>query len=445
MSEKSIDGFEIHYPAPPPLVLDGKPLDNKINEASEKLAYGCNIYEVSPDGDDYILHSQFKLFHFRYKGGLASCSCNDFTYATGKPVAMCEHIAAFLKVSNNFSTRIKPLDAKPGLRGLIEKFCSANSIECKLTPSTAQARAETEKQKEIPKPPPVAKDREQARIDVPKPPENIVKKPEKVAEAPVNTAKAATSLSFLCKGGQHAGCGGFECGCECHKKGTEKPLEKAVEKPPKILPAKQEPAKPPAKKKSDAELDAEIEMAKAERFLQNRGSTYKVQGKERPDSHMIQKVANKHGVSIEILEATQTEDCVHIVVRGHLNDQYVDAVVHHDFKTEYLLKTMEIITKNPAILDHWEGTDPVIKKDAKIKIKEDGRDVEKDAKYYIVHALLSFKKFALRDGRTKAAAIAEALLLNQDFRDPEEKESEEDEVKLVADNMQNRKAVKAEA
>jgi len=127
MSEKSIDGFEIHYPAPPPLVLDGKPLDKKINEASEKLAYGCNIYEVSPDGDDYILHSQFKLFHFRYKGGLASCSCNDFTYATGKPAAMCEHIAAFLKVSNNFSSRIKPLDAKPGLRGLIEKFCSVSS------------------------------------------------------------------------------------------------------------------------------------------------------------------------------------------------------------------------------------------------------------------------------------------------------------------------------
>ncbi len=208
---------------------------------------------------------------------------------------------------------------------------------------------------------------------------------------------------------------------------------------------KQEQAKPPAKKKTDDELDAEIELAKAERFLKNRGSSYKVQGKERPDTHMIQKVANKHGISIEILEATQTDDFVHIVVRAHLGDQFADGVVHHDFKTEYLLKTMEIVTKNPAILDHWEGTEPVIKKDAKIKVRKENRDVEKDARYYIVHALLSFKKFALRDGRTKAAGIAEAVLLNQDFRDEEERASEQAEVDLVDINMQNRKAVRAVA
>jgi hypothetical protein len=123
----------------------------------------------------------------------------------------------------------------------------------------------------------------------------------------------------------------------------------------------------------------------------------------------------------------------------------MDAVVHHDFKTEYQLKLMEMISKNPDILDHWEGTDPVIKKDAKIKVKEDGRDVLKDAKYYIVHALLSFQKFALRDGRTKAAAVAESMLLNQDFRDPEEVDSELDEVRLVHERAQNKKAVKAEA
>jgi hypothetical protein len=445
MTEKSIDGFEIHYPAPQPMVLDGKPLDSKLNEVSEKLAYGCNIYEVSQDGDDYLLHTQFKVFHFRYKGGMASCSCNGFVYATGKPVAMCEHIAAFLKVSNNYSSRIKPLDAKPGLRELVEKFCQANNIEFKLQRSSGQVKKEPEKPKEVPKPPAVAKETEQARVTDIKQPESLPKEPPKITEPQVSSEKNTVTLSFLCKGGQHVACGGFGCGCECHTKGPAKTLEEIANTSTETLPAKIEPAKPPAKKKTDAELDAEIELKKAERFLQNRGSTYKVQGKERPDSHMIQKVANKQGISIEILEATQTEDCVHIVVRGHLGEQYVDAVVHHDFKTEYLLKTMEIITKNPAILDHWENAEPVIKKDAKIKVKEDGRDVEKDAKYYIVHALLSFKKFALRDGRTKAASIAEAMLLNQDFRDPEEVDSEKAEMELVSIKEQNRKAVKAEA
>jgi hypothetical protein len=87
----------------------------------------------------------------------------------------------------------------------------------------------------------------------------------------------------------------------------------------------------------------------------------------------------------------------------------------------------------------------VIKDGAKIKVNENGRDVLKDAKYFIVHALLSFKKFALRDGRTKAAAIAEAMLLNQDFREPEERESEEAESRLVQETIENRRVAKVTA
>jgi hypothetical protein len=445
MKETSIDGFEIRYPAPLPLVLDGKELDKKLNEEAEKLAYGCNIYEVSKDGDEYILHSQFKLYHFRYKGGVASCACDGFNYATGKPAVACVHIAAFLKTMAHNSTRIKKLDSKPGLRGLIEKFCHANSIECKLAPGSSPEKKEKEPPKEVPQLPEPEKASEPPKVEISKTAENAATGGAKTDDIAAGKPKETEHLSYLCKGGQHAGCGGFECTCSCHKKEPEKPPEKKEEKPGENLPAKQEPAKPPAQKKSDHEIDAEIEMAKAERYLQNRGGSYKVQGVERPDSHLIQKIANKHGVSVEILEATQTADFVHVVVRAHLNDQYMDAVVHHDFKTEYQLKLMEMISKNPDILDHWEGTDPVIKKDAKIKIKEDGKEVLKDAKYYIVHALLSFQKFALRDGRTKAAAVAESMLLNQDFRDPEEIDSELDEVRLVHEKTQNRRAVKAEA
>jgi hypothetical protein len=275
------------------------------------------------------------------------------------------------------------------------------------------------------------------------------KESAKQAGSPKGLQKKEIKLSYLCKGGQHKDCCGFECGCDCHQKGSEKPAEKQGEKPgekqEEKLPANQEPARLPGKKRSDAEIDALIEEAKAERFLQQRGSHYKVQGRERPDSHMIQKIANKHGICIELIKATQTDDCAHIVVRGHLNGQYVDAVVHHDFKTEYHLKVIEIVSKNPDILDHWEGTEPVIKDGAKIKVNENGRDVLKDAKYFIVHALLSFKKFALRDGRTKAAAIAEAMLLNQDFREPEERESEEAESRLVQETIENRRVAKVTA
>ena len=179
---------------------------------------------------------------------------------------------------------------------------------------------------------------------------------------------------------------------------------------------------------SSQDLDKNIELAKAKRFLEDRGSSYKVQGKERPDSHMIQNVANLRGISIELIEATQNDNYAHVVVRAHLGDQFVDAVVHHNFATEYLLKSMEIIKKNPEILDHYEGTTPVIKDGAKIKT-EDGKIA--DAKYYLVHTLLSFKKFSLRDARTKAASIAEAMLLNRDWREADEVQSELSEKTLV--------------
>ena len=267
MKETSIDGFEIRYPAPLPLVLDGKELDKKLNEEAEKLAYGCNIYEVSKDGDEYILHSQFKLYHFRYKGGVASCSCGGFNYATGKPAAMCVHIAAFLKTMTHNSTRIKPLDSKPGLRGLIEKFCHANNIECKLPSGSPQDNKEKSPSKEAPKPPEQGNVSEPPKGESPKATESNVTGEPKTEDQAANKHPEKEHLSYLCKGGQHAGCGGYECSCPCHKKGAEKVPEKKEEKPGENLPAKQEPAKPPARKKTDAEIDAEIEMAKAGNVL----------------------------------------------------------------------------------------------------------------------------------------------------------------------------------
>ncbi len=384
----------LHYPAPLPMPLSWVNSEPKMQENEEQAdKMKCEIYRMKEfsnmDINEYLLVHDTDTYHILFNRDMGSCSCKGFTYNTGAAALPCEHL---MKV---------------------------RSVEASGT-------------------------------DIDKPPASLL-----------DMIRALQSRTYFCKD-----CGkqtnkqqaqksfddlGYITCSDCYNKskggqsGARKPFEKKFKQEEEKLPAKQEPAKTPSKKPSDAEIDAQIEEAKAERFLQQRGSHYKVQGKERPDSHMIQKIANKHGISVELIEAIQTDDCAHIVVRGHLSGQYVDAVVHHDFETEYQLKVIEIVSRNPEILDHWEGTEPVIKQGAKIKVNENGRDIVKDAKYFIVHALLSFKKFALRDGRTKAAAIAEAMLLNQDFRDPEERDSEEAEAIFVQESIDNRKAMKATA
>ncbi len=216
------------------------------------------------------------------------------------------------------------------------------------------------------------------------------------------------------------------------KKENEKKKPMVKEEPKTNMPAVQEKAKSPTL--SDADLDAKIEKAKTRRYLAGQGGSYKVSGKERPDSASIQNAANDEGVSTEILVAEQTEKYAHVIVRAHLRNHFVDAAVHHDFSVEFQLKTMEIIEKNPEILDHYEGTIPVIKEGASILKKTDRGDERIDAKYYLVHALLSFQKFSLRDAVTKAMSAAQAKMLNQDAREPEEIASEQAERDLVEKN-----------
>lgn len=384
----------LHYHAPLPMPLSWVNSEPKMQENEEQAdKMKCEIYRMKEfsniDFNEYLLVHDTDTYHILFNRDLGSCSCKGFTCNTGAAALPCEHLMKVRSVEASGTDIDKPpaslLDMIRALQGRTY-FC-------------------------------------------------------KDCEKQTNRQQAEKSFHDL----------GYITCSDCYNKskggqsGARKTPEKKSKQEEEKLHAKQEPAKTPGKKPSDAEIDAQIEEAKAERFLHHRGSHYKVQGKERPDSHMIQKIANKHGISVELIEAIQTDDCAHIVVRGHLNDQYVDAVVHHDFNTEYQMKVFEIVSRNPEILDHWEGTEPVIKQGAKIKVNENGRDVVKDAKYFIVHALLSFKKFALRDGRTKAAAIAESMLLNQDFRDPEEKDSEEAEAIFVRESIDNRKAMKATA
>lgn len=385
-----------HYPAPQPMPLswvNDDPKMQKNEELSEKLK--CRIYRTkefsNTEINEYFLVGETDTYHILFNRDMGSCSCKGFTYNTGAAAVPCEHL---MKVRSVEASGIE-IEKPPG--HLLDIVKAAKSPKGKTTYICKGCGKETDKE------------------------------------------QAEKSFDEL---------GDIRCsGCYQKLKETTKG-EKSPPKPKKKeekLPAKQEPGKPPAKKKTDAEIDAEIELAKAERFLRQRGSHYRAQGEDRPDAHMIQKVANKRGICIEILEAQQTDDFAEVVVRGHLGDIFVDAVVHHDFRTEYQLKAIEIVAKNPSILDHWDEKGPVIKEGARVIVKENGEDVPKDAKYFLVHALLSFRKFALRDARTKAASIAEAMLLNQDFRDPEERESEQSEAALVQVSNKNKQAAKAEA
>ncbi len=216
----------------------------------------------------------------------------------------------------------------------------------------------------------------------------------------------------------------------------EAPKAKAEQKE-KVMSGELIPTKPgvnlPAQK-SDQEIDDMIETAKAQKALQKQGGMYSVSGKTRPDSAMVQGFANSNDISTEILFAEQTKDYAHVVVRGHRGNKYVDDVVHHDFETEFQLQTMEIINKNPEILDHYEGLIPVIKEGAKIEV---GKKMV-DAKYHLIHTLLAFKTFSIRDATTKAMNRVQTKLLNQDARSPEEVASEKKERDLV-EELQNRK------
>ncbi len=182
-------------------------------------------------------------------------------------------------------------------------------------------------------------------------------------------------------------------------------------------------------KLSDHELDMKIEEEKAKRYLEGQAGSYKVNGNEIPDSAGIQKIANKEGISVQILDSEQTNDYARVRVRGTLGKQSVDGEVWIDFFTETQLLMMEFINKNKGILDHFDGMTPIFKDGAQIK----QGDYYVDAKYALVHATLTLRKFAIRTANTKASKIVQMKLLNKEFREKEEIADEQKEQDLVTD------------
>ena len=242
----------------------------------------------------------------------------------------------------------------------------------------------------------------------------------------------------------------------------EEPAEKPTPKPkakPKPqnkksnVPAKVEKAQPPAKTddwrkgRTNAELAKEIEAAENEKktkeFIQSRGKTYTVSGKERPDSYAVQQIANREGVSLELISAEQTDKYCQVIVRAHLDGRYIDAVVHHDFEVEKQLFMMEMVNKRKELLDHYDGLTPVFKEDAMVRQKTSEGWTDVPAMYFAIHSLLKQRAFTARDARTKAGSIAElAVMSGTDWRDEEEINMEYNERDMVQNSIETEKAMR---
>ena len=197
--------------------------------------------------------------------------------------------------------------------------------------------------------------------------------------------------------------------------------------PIKNLPAVTGPPSP--QPSSDRGVDQLLSDKKTKNWLMSQGGEYKVQGNARPDAASIQSAANKNKISTEILKAVQTDEFAEVIVRTHLGSQYVDTVVHHNFKNSRQLKLLEMATKHPDTVERFtpDGL-PVFKSDATFK---DQQGKKKDLMVTVMHTLLADIDFSIRDALTKASAAGQAKILNQDWQSEEELASEAHEAELV--------------
>ena len=154
-----------------------------------------------------------------------------------------------------------------------------------------------------------------------------------------------------------------------------------------------------------------------------RGRMYKVGDHEEPDSGLAQQWGNQAKISLRIMEPTeQTSDYAKAVVRATLPDgQYIEECIIHYFDVSRERIVFETIEK---MLE--EKKKPIEGFD------DDRRPIlTPEAKYRAYKRFIKFKDFAIRDAITKAGRRAILKLLNREWREPEEIEAEEQEVKMV--------------
>ena len=173
----------------------------------------------------------------------------------------------------------------------------------------------------------------------------------------------------------------------------------------------------PTKKRSAEPITRVI----GEMPLTKRGGYYQVAGHKEPDAALVQQYANDAGVNLKIISVEQNEISAKAVIQAVLNNQTVDAAVIHHFDTSRDVIALEVIeSMQRKRMNPIEG------------YREDGRPLlSQETNYRIYKRYIRFKNFSLRDAVTKACRIASLKILNKEWRDQEEIESEAAEVNSI--------------
>ena len=174
-----------------------------------------------------------------------------------------------------------------------------------------------------------------------------------------------------------------------------------------------------------------------------KGGYYEVApGKFEPDAFRVQEEANEAKIQSRIVQIEHTDSHVLVVAEATRPDGVVvQGVVLHDFDTVMAKKIMEMFKKVLSGKQVFWGEkgqrrkiepfeDPknpfVMGENGKMVPYLSGMGMAK-----IMDDMLRFRDFSIRDATTKAMRIAQLKATNEDWRDIEEIQAEEEEVKSV--------------
>lgn len=178
--------------------------------------------------------------------------------------------------------------------------------------------------------------------------------------------------------------------------------------------------------------------------IKQQGGFYKAGGKQVPDARRVQEDSNEKKISLEIIDRKQTDEYADIIVRAWLPDmsQYEDGVVHHQFSTIRELKALEFLEKEISGSPiYFRGSPIQMFQDLSQPFNKNGDPILTGVGYLkLLTEMARFKNFAMRDAKTKAGRIAKLNLLNREWRDKDEIQSEKDEENSVRSSIADEKA-----
>lgn len=177
------------------------------------------------------------------------------------------------------------------------------------------------------------------------------------------------------------------------------------------------------------------------------GEFYNINNKKTPDSRIIQSISNKLSIKTEIVEATQTEEYAKVIAKATHKTNSSEGVVIHHFNTVRDDKIVSMYEREQDLFKEYSSR-PMNKEkqykpiyfldiDQPFVLSEKGNmlpNLTIKGQLKIVKDMVRFKTFAVRDATTKAMNIAQRKILNQDWREQEEVQMEESDIKKVNDD-----------